>query len=265
MRLALPISQLINSENVKDFYIDVYQYRAGYSFDKGIETKGKELIFHDSKGLIGYDFYDNFNLLIPYFRGYDFKLYSTNLVPACIMYEKVRGDKFEYFNALSRILEPGEIIEIAREAVKYIYTHFDRVAIENSNRYPYPAHKVVCNPHFLTEVVEALDVSFCFDLSHALISYYNYYYNIYGNTLNSLLQFLNMYPLHRCVEVHLSSAGSKDEKSGLYFDRHFAPEEFEFKLLEKLLPSIPGDPYIAVEYYRNLDILKKCYDRLRMI
>lgn len=263
MKLALPISQLIDRGNVDSFGIDVHQYRARYSFNKGIETKGRELIFHDSKGLICSDFYSNFDSLIPHFDINNFKLYSANLAPACTEYEKVKGVGFEYYGAVSRILEPQEIIDIAGWKLIYVSTFFDKVAIENSNRYPYPAHKTICNPHFLTDVVEALNVGFCFDLSHALISYYNYYNKAFGGI--DVLNFLKLYPLHRCVEIHLSNAGSPDEKTDLMYDKHFAPTDFEFALLKELLPSIPGDPYVVIEYYKDLDALKKSYDRLRVM
>ena len=133
--------------------------------------------------------------------------------------------------------------------------------MENSNRYPYPAHSHISDPIFITEVLEENDIYFCFDIAHAIISYRNWYYAKY----DSLMDFILAHTLDRCIEIHISSAGSYNEFTTLMFDKHLEPTDFEFNILSKVLKVVPKDVFVAIEYYKDFDKLLNCYERLKEI
>ena len=183
MIITLPISQLINKENIKRFNVEAYQIRSGVFRDCKLDINNK-MIFHDSKGIVCNDWAEHFNKQVI---GFDIacELYSTNLAPACENYEKVKGGGFEYYGALGPILSKDGIKAVIRNKIKNIKNYFPKVALENSNRYPYPAHSHISDPVFITEVLEENDIYFCFDIAHAIISYRNWYYTKYETLMNN--------------------------------------------------------------------------------
>jgi len=266
MKITLPISHLINKDNIKEFDslgTEAYQFRRNDFTEKinSIDIRGKEIIFHDSVALLCHDFMDEFFTLNPsHFITSYFSQYSTNLAPACLFYDRkyVTPCIWKY-DAKSEILSREEIKDIVRKKLVALKHFFNDLSIENSNRYALPAYTHICNPMFLTEVVNELNIGFCFDIAHAIVSYKTWYYMDY----NTLEEFIFAHPLDKCTEVHISSPGDFIGNESM-LDRHDAPTDFEWDILKDVLLNVKH-PYIAIEYYGDMLILQDCYYKLSKI
>ncbi len=266
MIITLPISHLINKDNINEIEcIDTYQFRNVkdlMEFDEHKKvSKYQSIIFHDNIGIVRHDFIDRFKDKAFEFINHNIDLYSTNLAPACEMSTLITGNGFEWYHADSEILSREKIKELVKEKVKRISPFADRIALENSNRYGKPAYIHICNPKFMTEVINETDAWFCLDIAHAIVSYNTWFSSDY----DSIESFIRTYPLHRCEEIHLSTPEKKENSYPQFTDKHLKPDDKIFELLDMVLSKVNGlygDPYVAIEYYGDFEGIKESYKRL---
>lgn len=93
-------------------------------------------------------------------------------------------------------------------------------------------------PEIISEIVEACDCGFLFDISHArkAASYWNMPFDEYVKKL----------PMHRVVEFHL--AGMYTTKDGVRMDYHGKMNEEDYEFLRQALQTYPTLQVITLEY-----------------
>ncbi len=250
MKLTLPISPEIDKINYPDISeilekvpsINVIQYKEiglYQSYDLPYEY-----IYHSKVPLMS----SNKNLNIEWsVHGFP-ELFSFSTGPAC---KKARIKDF-YYEAESPILSRDELKKEIKRKLNIIKENFpNKIAIENTNYYPFPAYEHVTDPEFLSEIVYENDIYFCLDVAHAIIT---------SRNLDNLLKsYIDALPLDRCIEVHLSKPGLV---AGSWRDLHERPAEFEFYMLERILNKAKEDIYVVVEYNRCQETLIEVYKEL---
>lgn len=220
------------------------------SFEYGTNAKlyKSNVIFHSKAPLMS----SNKNTKYDWIENKDEseypELFSFSTGPAC---KKVRIKDF-YYDARSPILSRDELKVEMKRKIDTIKSKFpNMIAIENTNYYPYPAYDHVCNASFLTEIVEENNIYFTLDIAHAWVTAVN--------TRTPFYDYLNEFPLDKCIEIHLSKSG---EVGRLQRDLHEAPDELEFWILEKVLKNVKLDPYVVVEYTKCQETLIEVYKEL---
>mgnify|MGYP001346331071 FL=1 len=243
MKLTLPISHLINTEN----YLLVPGVQA-------LEFKKKQpvfdysgpLFFHSGKGIIDEDFIDYFDNLLPYLNENKFQHFSFDLGPATPKY------KIEdyYYVTEEEVLTAEEISCISKERLNYVKKNFKGiVALENLNYFPTSAYSHVCEPDFFSKVVRDNDVYCILDIAHAMISAHNL-------GIDWQDYFLQM-PLERVKEIHLSTHGIVD---GKWRDLHERPNDETLKVLQFIWEKLTSDAYLIIEFYKNFEDLVEIYN-----
>jgi uncharacterized protein (UPF0276 family) len=99
------------------------------------------------------------------------------------------------------------------------------------------AHEYVCEPDFITEVIERTGCGFVFDISHAIISA--------KNLDIPLSDYLSALPIEHAEEIHISGPRMA---MGKFIDAHAAPSKLEFEILsDALAKSSPNALTIEFE------------------
>jgi len=123
--------------------------------------------------------------------------------------------------------------------------------LENLNYFKTGAYEHICDPEFISQVLEENDVFLLLDTAHVVVSAFNMGMDIYD--------YLNQLPLEKIFEVHLSKPGFIN---GNMEDLHSLPDEDEYKILSFLLKH-SSPLYIAIEYYKDKDLLLDAYKILK--
>ena len=116
------------------------------------------------------------------------------------------------------------------------------ICVENNNYLFSPAYKYVIEPGFLNELVTKNDIHFLYDIAHAHISAINMHI--------PFEQYYSGLPISRTRQVHICKYGMRSETEA--FDAHYAPDEFIYTELKKLLREARIE-YATVEYYKEID------------
>ena len=138
--------------------------------------------------------------------------------------------------------------------IREIFGNDIAFAIENNNYYKTSAYDSVCQPYFITKVIEQNNLNLLLDLAHAQISA--------SNMDMSFHEYINGLPLERVIQIHICSP-AKDENGNLY-DAHQLPCSFEIN--EALEISKKYNPkYLTLEYYRSIEEVKDSLIELKRI
>lgn len=147
--------------------------------------------------------------------------------------------------------------------------------LENIPLYPNVAHLHVCEPEFITEVLNLTDCGLLLDLAHARVTA-----SVLGMDVHAYLEAL---PLERVVELHLSGprpVGSLSPErrqrfwlnactvidrltfsDGCLVDAHEPMQEADYALLAWTLARCQPQA-ISLEYYRDPSALREQLERL---
>lgn len=247
MKLALPLTTIGVGKVLEAVpSISVLQLRGIYA--ETISSLHRETILHRGP-LMGSN--KLLNIEWPQNPKWFPKLFSFSTGPAC---KKVRIKDF-YYEARSPILSRDELKAEMKRKIDIIKEKFpNKIAIENTNYYPFSAYDHVTDPEFLTEIVEENDIYFTLDIAHAIVTAMN---DI--RVRGDVWDYIRRLPLDRCIEIHLSNFGKVD---GVYRDLHEAPNNFIFMILEKVLKRVKEDVYVVVEYTRCYTTLVEVYKEL---
>ena len=242
MKLTLPISHLINTEN----YLQVPGVQAlEFKKEQPIFDYSGPLFFHSSKGVIDEDFLDYFNDLLPYLKSHKFSHFSFDIGPAA---ERCKTENY-YYVAESEALTAEEITRISAERIGYVKKLFGGVvALENLNYFPTSAYDHVCDPDFISKIVRENEVHLILDVAHAMISAHNLNF--------SPEDYFTRLPLDRVKELHLSAHGMRD---GKWRDLHNRPNDETYELLEMLASHVSKDTYLIIEFYKDFSQLIEIY------
>ena len=175
-----------------------------------------------------------------------FASFSCDLGPNCKGWSLGKST-----NGFPRYLPHGEVAgvdELVQRAVDnadYVRRFFGGVIkVENLNYFPTGAYEEVCIPEVITQVVEAADIELLLDVGHAVISAHNLDLDVGA--------YLDVLPLHRVSEIHLSRPGIV---GGLWEDLHELPSDEELTLLERIGLRAPLQ-FATIEYYREAGFVK---------
>ena len=244
MIITIPISYQMELDHFKPQEIpniEALQFKGSWRNSKYFSDEYNK-IWHLSDGIVSLDQELKFGNIIPP------ELLSMSLAPAC---RKVKIEDF-YYKAKSEILSRDSLKRIISGKLYEIKKKFsNKIALENTNYYPYSAYKHITQPDFITEVIEENDIYFCFDIAHAIVSAYNM--GVHPQ------RYIRALPLHRCVEVHLSTPGIV---GGMWRDLHEAPNSDIFNCLESCMDRLNKDIYVVIEYYRDFGVIRESYKEL---
>lgn len=128
------------------------------------------------------------------------------------------------------------------------------VAIENNNHYNTPAYDYVTDPSFITTIVNDNSINLLYDIAHAKVSAYNK-----GMTYEAYKKGL---PLHKTIQIHICKSAVNEKMA---YDSHFLPDEEEWTEVQSLLNENKGIQYLTIEYYKEIDGLLTCLQKLKKV
>ncbi len=210
----------------------------------------KGLICH-LNGFIDLDFVENLkkSRLLSYLTSMKVNYLSFDLGPSCLHYRIGESGVFE---AEGEPLTEQQIISTAGERLNFIQADFGgTLAFENLDYNDTGAYEHVCEPEFISRVVEHFNLGLLLDIAHARVSAFKLGY--------SLTEYIDLLPLPSVVEVHISHAGYQN---GIMHDLHGLPEEEDFQILKSVLEKTQPE-FLTCEYYENSDLLVEAYRSLR--
>jgi hypothetical protein len=181
-----------------------------------------------------------------------FASFACDLGPAWNEYGLARSAAgFPRYVPVSGRLDESTYLRQAERNVEFLRERFGGpVKVENLNHFPTGAYDMVCEPGFITRIIEDLGLELLVDISHAVISA--------ANLDVSIASYLDGLPLARATEVHVSATRLID---GVLEDAHDLPGAREFALVEQV-ERTPRARHLTVEYYRNGPALVAEYRRL---
>lgn len=245
MKLTLPVSSLINDDNVSSVPgIDALEYK----MPKTVKWVGKTLFFHAAHGIINGGFTEFFDSVAGFLASNRIGLFSCDFGPAA---DAVENPDF-YYRPIGRILSAREIEDKVSDRISYVKSNYSgEIALENMNFFKSPAYEHVCEPDFITKIVRQNDIYLLLDVAHALVSAFNM--NIRAS------DYISSLPLDRVMEIHISGPTIID---GICRDSHDKPGDFIFETLDSILPKVRPDVYVAVEYYKDYSGMVDIYCNL---
>jgi uncharacterized protein (UPF0276 family) len=129
-----------------------------------------------------------------------------------------------------------------------------QILLENLDYCPEGAYEHICEPEFIAEVVEMTGVGLLFDIAHWQVS---------ASWLDyDPVSALDLLPLERVVEVHVSSPRPLGDGTGRLDDCHEALLGDDYRLLGALLERA-NPRAVTIEYRRDPDRLREQINDLR--
>lgn len=162
--------------------------------------------------------------------------------------ERVRFE--EHMLPESEALDRDELFVRVVDSVRRAKDYLDLpLLLENLDYCPEGAYEHVCDPAFITAVLEATDTGLLLDLAHLQVTA-----SWFGRTAEELLAEL---PLERVMEVHLSSPRPLSHgNTGRLDDVHDVLTERDVQLLQLALEqAFPRA--VVLEYRRNEQALRE--------
>ncbi len=131
-----------------------------------------------------------------------------------------------------------------------------QLLLENLDYCPEGAYEHICEPEFISEVLELTGAGMLFDLAHWRVS---------ASWLGfDPVEALEMLPLDRAVEVHLSSPRPLDDGMGRLEDVHEILTPADLGLFSAVLRR-SSPQAVTIEYARDPDALKDQLQSVRDI
>lgn len=150
-----------------------------------------------------------------------------------------------------------EMIEFAKNNVAKIKNIFGErvdIAVENNNYYPTAAYKNVTEASFISEIVNDNGLKFLLDIAHAKITCFNKNIN-YEKYKKEL-------PLDKITQIHICGYSIDDDLNQAY-DAHNYPNNKELLEVSEIISEYEGIKYLTVEYYKEIENLKKSLENLK--
>jgi uncharacterized protein (UPF0276 family) len=166
--------------------------------------------------------------------------------------ERVHFD--EHMLPDSEPLARDALLERTVDSVRRAKTYLDLpLLLENLDYCPEGAYEHVCEPEFITEVLEATDCGLLLDIGHLVVS---------ASWLETEPEeMLARLPLERVVEVHLSGPRPLAGNAERLDDVHDVVSEREVQLLRRVLEEAQPKA-VVLEYRRDAELL---HEQLAML
>jgi uncharacterized protein (UPF0276 family) len=127
------------------------------------------------------------------------------------------------------------------------------ILIENLDYNPTNAYEYVCEPGFISQVLEETHTNLLFDLAHARVTAH-----AFGMAVED---YIDQLPLDKIRQIHLNRPGWRDDR---LVDSHLALEEEDYQLFENILNRC--QPWaVTLEYNKDHALIRSQIDRLRQI
>jgi len=152
-----------------------------------------------------------------------------------------------------------ELLENSKEnilKIKRIFGSDIKIAIENNNYYPTEAYKYITEASFIYKIVNDNNINFLFDIAHAKVTCYNQNINFE--------KYKEQLPLDKMIQIHICSYDI-DKNKKMAFDAHNYPDDDELFELKRLISNYKDVKYLTVEYYRDIENLKKSLKKVRKL
>jgi uncharacterized protein (UPF0276 family) len=253
-KIATPISHLFKNEadaRLITSHSDCLECRDHSPEEKNIQLHE---LFHFEMQIIhpidgdGFRYIEDICKSKPYL-----KLVSFHVASCCdrptIDLEDEPPHKYQIYRIGGNVYTYEEMQKIAAANISRIKSFLPKhitICVENNNYLLSDAYNDVIEPKFLSDLVINNDINFLYDIAHAHISAINM-----GITFE---QYYNGLPLSRTKQVHICKFGMRNK--GLAWDAHYAPDEFIFSEVRKIMSDADID-YVTVEYYKEVDGLVK--------
>lgn len=243
IKIVTPISNLFFKKNLRNKIINSSDYLELRHYNISEIDYNKILFFHSDLQLNFKFRKKDFEYLKKILNIYKNIKYISFHLASC--YSNPKLNKLNIFEIGNKKASSEEMIKNALYNVNKIKSFFPKIqiSVENNNYYNTGAYEFVCDPEFISSIVNRAGISFLFDYSHALISSYNL--NVKFDS------YINKLPMNKINQIHLSRPILKNT---FYSDEHFLPMIDDFT---KKLISSRNIRYITVEYYKNIDKLIK--------
>ncbi|MDP6580971.1 MAG: DUF692 family protein [Vicinamibacterales bacterium] len=181
-----------------------------------------------------------------------FHSFACDLGPAWSEYGLAQSAAgFPRYVPVSGRLDEATYLRQAKRNVAFLRGRFGgSLKIENLNYFQTGAYDMVCEPSFITRIVEDLGLELLFDVSHAMISA--------ANLGVPIVSYVDALPLGRATELHVSATR---RINGVIEDAHDMPGAHEYVLVEHV-GRTPLDRFLTIEHYRDGPALVAEYHRL---
>ncbi len=245
MIITLPVSHLIDAENYRQVPgVKALEYKeVGPALTRELPS-----LLHSNLGIVQDAFIEWFDGIAHTLAKEHFRVFSFDCGPAA---REVELEDYSYV-AGSEVLSRGALKELMAHRLNHVRDRFSgRLAVENLNYYPTDAYRHVCEAGFINEVVRENEIGLVLDLAHAIVTAFNMGCEV--------LDYLLALPLDCVCGIHLSAPGVQD---GSWRDLHGPPTQREYALLDRLLPLLPNDIFVAVEDYASLGCVVEDYAKL---
>lgn len=127
------------------------------------------------------------------------------------------------------------------------------ILIENLDYNPTCAYEYVCEPGFISQVLDETDTFLLFDLAHARVTAH-----AFGMAVED---YIDQLPLDKIRQIHLNRPGWRDDR---LVDSHLALEEEDYQLFENILSQ--SQPWaVTLEYNKDHDLIRSQIERLHEI
>ena len=145
-------------------------------------------------------------------------------------------------------LSDEKYIEFGKDNIAFIRHNFDGlIKVETLNYFDTGAYERVCEPEFISMIINELDIELLLDIGHLIICV---------NNMNIPLEsYLNEIPLNKISEIQISGSNIVN---GILEDTHEIPSETDMDILDHILYRIKPK-YLTLEYYKNDQALIKGY------
>lgn len=139
------------------------------------------------------------------------------------------------------------------EIIKKIVGDEVSILIENNNFYPTKAYDDVCDPDFISDIVNDNKIYFLFDNAHAAVSAHN--------MKTDYKEYIKKLPMEKTKQIQFCKPFIPKKSDEIARDVHELPDQ---KIIEEILEIAKTNnvKYITPEYYFNI---KKLRDLLLML
>ena len=133
-----------------------------------------------------------------------------------------------------------QYLEYARKNLELLRNNFDGlIKVENLNYFDTGAYERVCEPEFISIIINELNIELLLDIGHLVICVENMHI--------PLDSYLNRIPLNTVSEIQISGSNIVN---GILEDTHEIPNEKDMEILDNILNRIQPK-YLTLEYYKN--------------
>jgi len=248
-KLCIPVSDLFRSH--PEAFLSLV---AAVSFKQpcGEVYPDKAQFLECSYNIADQDFEDKLirSGLLEALQSGKYEAFACDIGPNCEWVSDRSSNGFPRSRPTSTPISDDEYWERAARNAAWLRSRYSGyVHLENLNYFPTGAYERVCEPDFITQLLEVTGLGLLLDIGHAVVSAH---YLSYQNPM----AYIQDLPLQKVREIQLSHAGMLN---GVFEDLHEIPDAGDLALVDEILASNLAVEYLTIEYYSNRKVLYEFY------